>query len=140
MEKKDNLFIEFRFEDLEFRKEWKDFVDRWKLNIVTDSTTKRCTVHNDDYSICMTGHSLYSIVDECGDEGEERPEIDKPTGFVSLIMSDNILTKRMLSFLNDLTCSTYEVEDLDFFIHMNEIKDTIHPDWLIHKMTKCSFI
>ncbi len=142
MTEKENLFIEYTFEGIEII-DWQNFVNKWKLKIITnskmlstDDTTKKCTAYNDDYTICMTGDSIFYITDELKKEepSVERPEIDEPADIISLIMSDKIEAKLMLSFLNDFINLTKYIEDIDFDIHENQNKNTIHPYWILDRM------
>ena len=135
MTEKEKLFIEYTFKGIELRG-WQDFVNKWKLKIVTDDNAKRCTADNDDYSICMTGESIFYLIDDIKEEDPsvERPEIDQPADNISLIMSDKIETKSMLSFLKDFIDVVNYVDNVDFDIHVNKIESIIHPNWILDRM------
>ena len=42
----------------------------------------------------------------------------------------------MLSFLNDFINIISYIDDIDFDIHVNEIENIIHPDWILDRMIK----
>ena len=136
MKEKEKLFIEYKFEGIELIG-WQDLVNTWKLKIITDDNTKRCTAYNDDYTICMTGESIFYLIDEIKKEepSVERPEMDEPADNISLIMSDKIETRSMLSFLNDFLDLINYIDNVDFDIHVNKIENIIHPDWILDRMT-----
>ena len=104
----------------------------------TDDNTKKCTAYNDDYTICMTGDSIFYLTDELKKEepSVERPEIDEPADNISLIMNDKIETKVMFSFLNDFLDLINYIDEVDFDIHVNDIENTIHPDWILDSIIK----
>ncbi len=135
MTEKEKLFIEYTFEGIELIG-WQDFVNKWKLKIITDDNTKKCTAYNDEYTICMTGDSIFYITDELKEEDPsvERPEIDEPADNISLIMSDKIESKIMLSFLNDFINLINYIDEVDFDIHTEKIENNIHPNWILDRM------
>lgn len=133
----DNLFLELIFDGLTFNEDkWEKLIDKWKLNIVTDRNTKRCSAHNDDYSVCITGESEEILFDEHRKEDPEieKFKLDKPINRVILTISHKIETKTMLYFLNDLMNAICETDYIDIAIHTNDIKSIIHPKWLIDRM------
>lgn len=133
----DNLFLEFIFDGMTFDNiKWEKLIEKWKMNVTTDKSTKRCSVYNDN-SICITGESEEILLDKLREDepGIEELRYDKPTNNVSLIISDKIETKKMFNFLNDLMCAIFEADDIDITIYKNEIKDTIHPEFVIKRMT-----
>ncbi len=135
MKEKEKFFIEYTFEGIEIT-HWKDFVNKWKLKILTDDITKNCAAYNENCTICITGVSNFHLTDDFKKEDPliERADIDQPSDNISLIMNDKIETKTMLSFLNDFNNLIEYVDDIDFNIHKNEIKNIIHPDWILKKM------
>ena len=134
---KEKLFIEYKFEGIELIG-WQDFVNKWKLKIITDDNKKRCTAYDEYYTICITGESIFYITDEIKKEESsiERPEIDGPADNISLIMSDKIETKFMLSFLKDFNHLINYIDNVNFDIHVNKIENIIHPDWILERMTR----
>ena len=83
----------------------------------------------------MTGYSVFYLIDKIKLEepSVERPEIDEPDN-ISLIMSDKIETRLMLSFLNDFIDLIHDVKSVDFDVHESQIENIIHPDWLLDMM------
>lgn len=68
MVEKEKLFVEYKFEGIQLI-DWQKFVNKWKLKIITDDNTKRGAAYNDDYTICMTGESIFYLTDELKKEG-----------------------------------------------------------------------
>lgn len=135
----DNLFLELMFDGLTFDNDkWENLIDKWKLNVVTDSITKKCSYYNDDYSICITGESEKIILDEYrkDDPETEKFKLDKPINSVILTICHRIDTRSMLHFLNDIMNAIYETDDINVVVHINDIISVAHPKWLIDRMIK----